>query len=132
MAGNAGFSYTFRANESIGAYLCVAANASSTSQFLCELADTSTSVPLGIIQDAVSTDGAANVSILGVCRAQCGASVSSGARITWQTATGKIVEGAFNTTTGYSPHNLGVALQAGSTDAVIKVLLNPNYIVASS
>lgn len=119
---------SFRANESIGAFLCVAVNASTSAQEIrMELADTSTSMPLGIIQDAVSTNGSAEVVQLGVARGQCGASVSAGAILTWQTATGKVIEIANNTTTSMD-RSIGIALHQGSTDSVIKVMVNPDYI----
>lgn len=121
---------SFRANESIGAYLVVAVNASTTTQELrCELADTSSSMPLGIIQDSVSTDGSANIITSGVARGQCSASISAGALLTWATGTGKLVEVANNTTSATNiARTIGIALHAGSTDAVILVHVNPTYI----
>ena len=115
---------SFRAAESIGANLVVAVNATGENQ--CQLADTSTSMPLGVIQDAVSTNGAANVVIFGVTRAQAGASVSSGAQLTWQTATGKVIEVTNNTTTAID-RVIGIAIQSGSTNSTIKILVNPSY-----
>jgi len=119
---------SFRANESIGAFLVVAMNLSSTAQeFRVELADTSTSLIVGVIQDDVSTDGSAEVVTFGMARAQCGASVSIGL-LAWQTATGKVVNFAIaGTTTG---RLIGTALQAGSTDSVIKILVNPQLGIA--
>jgi len=122
-----GFVTTLRANQSITAFVAVAINASSTTEFLCEIADTSTSHYIGIAQDDRSTDGAVAVSILGLARARCGASISAGSIITWATGTGQIVAGAFDTTTSYLPHPIGRALQAGSTDSVIKVFLSPMF-----
>lgn len=119
---------SFRANESIGAYVVVAINGSSTAaEFRCELADTSTSIGIGVIQDNVSTDGSANVVSGGLSRAQCGASVSAGASLTWQTATGKVIEHNPATTTTIDRF-IGVSLSPGSTDSVIMILVNPSYL----
>lgn len=118
---------SFRANESIGAFLVVALNPSTTAEeFRIELADTSTSAIIGVIQDNVSTDGSAEVVTFGMARAQCGASVSIGL-ISWQTATGKIINIALSGTT-ITTRLIGTALQPGSTDSVIKIIVNPQLI----
>lgn len=119
---------SLKANESISAYRVVAVNASTTvSDIRCELADTSTSMPLGIIQDNVSTDGSACVVMGGVARAQCGASVSSGALLTWQADTGKVIEAAASSAT-ITTRLIGISLHAGSTDSVILVNVAPQYV----
>lgn len=118
---------SFVANESIGAYLVVAVPATSTSNAIrCELADTSTSMPLGIIQDAVSTEGSANVVTMGVARATAGASVSAGALLTWNTS-GQVIETAATAST-ITARAIGLALQAGSANQVILVMVSPQYI----
>lgn len=118
---------SFVANESIGAYLVVAVPATSTSQAIrCELADTSTSMPLGIIQDNVSTEGSANVVTSGVARATAGASVSAGSVLTWNTS-GQVIEAAASSAT-ITARVIGIALQNGSANQIILVNVAPQYI----
>lgn len=118
---------SFIANENIGAFLVVAVPATSTSIGIrCELADTSTAIPLGIIQDSVSAEGAADVRTSGVGRAICGASVSSGAILTWDTA-GKVVETGATSAT-ITARCIGIALTPGSANSVIYVQIAPQYV----
>lgn len=116
---------SFKANESISAYTVVALNASSNGDnLLVELADTNTSIAVGIIQDDVSTNGSADIVTIGQARGMCGASVTVGL-VTWQTATGKVINTTNNTYTTVAPV-IGTALEAGSTNAVIKIIVNPS------
>lgn len=118
---------SFVANESIGAYLVVAVPATSTSNAIrCELADTSTSMPIGVIQDNVSTDGSANVVTMGVARAMAGASVSAGSLLTWDTA-GKVIETAATSAT-ITTRAIGLALQNGSSGQIILINVIPQLI----
>ena len=88
------------ANESIPAYTVVAINASATADgHRCELADTSTSVIIGIAQDDYSTNDSADIIVGGISRAKCSASVSAGSVLAFATATGEVVEVANNTAT---------------------------------
>lgn len=120
---------SFRANESVGAFLVVAFNPSSTAdKFRCELADTSTSLQIGISQHAASTDGAIDIISVGFTRAQCGASVSAGAILTWQTATGKVIEAGTQNTATAIIRTVGISLKAGSTDSVIQIFALPTYV----
>lgn len=120
--------HSFIAIESIGAYRVVAVNANSVNYSIqMELADTSTSVAVGIIQDDVSTNGTADVATAGLARAICGASVSAGAILTWQTATGRVIEVANNTTTAYSK-TIGIALYPGDTNSIIQVDVNKTLV----
>lgn len=118
---------SFVANESIGTYLVVATPATSTSDAIrMELADTSTSMPLGVIQDNVSTDGSAEVVTAGVARAIAGASVSAGALLTWNTS-GQVIEAAASSAT-ITARLIGQALHNGSANQVIKILVRPQII----
>lgn len=113
---------SWRANESVGSFLVVAFNASSTAdKFRCEIADTTTSRALGISQYAASTDGSVEIANAGLSRAQCGASVSAGSYLTWQNGTGKVVEAGLMDTITAIVRTIGIALQSGSTDSVIRV-----------
>jgi len=117
---------SFRANESIPAYVIVAANASGTlSDLRCEIADTSTSVPVGIIQDAVSTDGSADVRTDGVARLLLATTTAVGDRLMWQTATGQGMPVAAGTIT---VSFFAVALAAGTNGSIIPVQIRPNLL----
>lgn len=116
-----------RANESIPAYVVVASNASTTfSDIRVEVADTSTSIPLGVIQDAASTDGAADVRTMGVGRLLLATTTAAGDLLTWQTGTGQgMPVVAANSITA---RLIGVALVPGTNGSIIPVLINPQYI----
>jgi len=121
-------SRSFRSNESVAAFRVVSVGTLSTAQStLIELAETSTAIGIGIIQDAVSSAGAANVITLGESRASCGASVSAGSILTWQTATGQVIE-AIASASSVTARLIGQALFAGSTNSVIKIIVNPQLI----
>ena len=99
-----------------------------------DLAETSTALGFGISADSVSNTGQAIPVILnGIAKAECGASVSAGSLLTWQTATGMVVESAVNgftmSTTGLYAKTIGIALEKGvGTNAVISILVQPNFI----
>jgi hypothetical protein len=118
---------SFRANESIPAFVTVAVNASSTTDNLrCEVADTSASLPVGIIQDNVSTDGSANVVTTGLARMLVATTTAAGNLLTWQTATGQgmpIVD-----TSTITARLIAIALAPGTNGSIIPVLVNPQYI----
>lgn len=122
---------TFKAfAASIAAYRIVAAG---TGKNVARLADTSTCFLIGVSANDISATGQAlSVVLNGTAKCMCGASVSSGALLSFQTDTGKCIEAlasAYNhTTTTIIPRTIGVALQAGSTNSVIEILVNPNNV----
>lgn len=76
------------------------------------------------LDDASQTGQAIDVQATTV-KLSCGASVSAGAIVGPQTATGQIVERANPaTTTTQFEKSIGIALEAGSTNSVIQVLLS--------
>lgn len=92
---------------------------------------TATSLTLGVAQDdASATNDAVGVRIYGTSKATCGESISSGSLLTVQTDTGKILNGTktYNTGTTAIPRTVGISLQAGSTNAVIEIVLFPDNI----
>lgn len=117
---------SYRATQSIGVHL-VAAIAATTTSFEVELADTSTSQPVGITQDVSSTNSSVNITSFGRSKAVAGASVSAGSILGWQTATGKVVAITNNTSTSLIP-SIGKALQSGSSDSTIDILVLPGLI----
>lgn len=118
---------SLRANESISAFVAVAVNASSTVNDLrCELADTSTSIVIGIIQDNVSTDGSADVRTSGVGRALLATTTVAGDLMTWQTATGQLMP--VIPTGTITARLIAIALCAGTNGSIIPVLVAPQTI----
>ena len=89
--------------------------------------DTSTAQIIGVTLDDSTggSDSSVAIVIAGTAKVACGASVSTGALVCAQTATGLLIEtGAIPTTaTSTFPKMLGIALQSGSTNSVIEVLL---------
>lgn len=118
---------SMKAAATLAAYTVVGISAANT----VALRDTSTSMIFGVTTDD-SMDGTGSsvaVCIAGTAKVLCGASVSAGSVVTVQTATGYAIEAAaVNTTTSAIPKLLGIALQAGSTNAVIEVALQINNI----
>lgn len=125
MSETGAFKQSFRASQSIGAFL-VAAVSATTTAFNCELADTATSAPVGITQDAVSTGGSVQVVTLGRTLGICAASISAGALLSWETATGELVAVTNNTSTTLNK-TIGIALQSGSSASAIEIFVNPYY-----
>ncbi len=126
MADRGAIINSYRATQSIGAFLVVAV-AATTTAFNVELADTATSAQVGISQDSASTNGAISILELGRGKAICGASVSAGAILSWQTATGKVVAVTNNTFTTFNPV-IGRALESGTLDSRINILVNPGLL----
>lgn len=92
---------------------------------------TATSLILGVSQeDASSTGQAWRIKKEGTTKITCGESISAGALVIPQTDTGKAMSGTklLNTTTTVIPRSGGIALKAGSTNAVIEVALAINNI----
>ena len=122
---------SFKGNDSLSAYRIVRPTGTPNQ---VALYDTTTSLILGVTtQDCVKSDAAAAVAINGTCRVICAASVSCGALLKPEAATtsGFAVESAnsySNTAASLQPKTLGIALNAGSTNTVIEVLLMINNI----
>lgn len=118
---------SFRANESIPAYVVVAVNVSSTSRDLrVEIADTSLSFGIGIIQDVVSPEGSADVRTSGVARGLLATNTAAGNLLTWQTATGQLMVVAESATV--TVQAIARALCDGSTGSIIPVLISQQWI----
>jgi len=119
---------TLKANSgSSPAYRVVTVSGANTA----DIWKTATSLILGVsMEDASATGEAWKIRIAGTAKVACGASVSAGALVTPMTGTGKITEATktYNTTTTVVPRSLGIALEAGSTNSVIEVLIMPNNI----
>lgn len=90
---------------------------------------TSTSLIFGVsATDTIAASTSVAIVVGGPALVACGASVSAGAVVAVQTATGLIVEALHISTSTSSaiPKLVGVAMQAGSTNAVIEVMLQIN------
>lgn len=94
--------------------------------------DTSTALIMGVTLDTSNNNGGSDSAVAivvgGSAKVICGASVSTGALIAVQTATGYAIEAGSlpNTTSATFPRLLGISLQAGSTNSVIEVMLQIN------
>lgn len=117
---------SFKAGDTLSAQRIVRLSAANT----VDLAVTATSMGFGITSDGADSGAAIQVTILGTAKVACGASVSAGAFVTWQTDTGLAVEATHlnNTAASVIPNAIGLALEAGSTNGVIEVLISPNFI----
>jgi len=114
-----GVKLSYEASDSLPAQRVVAINSDRT----CKLWDTSTSFLAEVNQRLVDSGAAADVILTGTAKVQCFASVSFGALVAPATGgSGKIQAVTVNTSTSF-PQILGVALESGSTDASIEVLL---------
>lgn len=116
---------SFLAGDTISAYQIVALTTVANTVIPWA---TATSVILGVAADSADSGAAANIIIGGTAKVQCGASISMGAIITAQTDTALAIEAinvAPTVTTLVVPFTLGQALQAGSTNSVIEVTVNP-------
>jgi len=117
---------SFMAGASIPSYAVVGMQTDST---VITWAATATML-IGVSRDVASTGGAVSIVIGGTARVLCNASISAGAIVgPTNTNTGAIVErGGTNSSTQDAVKTLGIALENGSTNAVIEVLLQPqNY-----
>lgn len=120
---------SFMASASVPAYGVVAVAAPSGGQQRCQVwATTTTHHIIGVAQDNASTDGVVPVATRhgDICKVICNASVSAGAIVgPTNTLTGAIVERALLTSASTMTifPRLGIALQSGSTNSVIDVLL---------
>ncbi len=118
---------SFRANETIPAFVVVAYNASSTaSDFRCEIADTSASAGFGIIQDIAQPEGTADVRTSGYGRGLLATTTAAGDLMTWQTATGQLMPIAVASTVTVMA--IGRAVCPGTAGSIIPIQIVPNWI----
>lgn len=123
--------YSFKAAATVSAYRIVkpgtAANQVATW-------DTATAVMLGISQQASvgGTGTSVLIAVYGAAKLMAGASISAGAVVTGQTATGlgiaETTNGFIDTTSATVPYNIGIALDAADTNSVFEVLMQPHAI----
>lgn len=123
---------SFMANASLPAYSVVELLTDST--VINWTATTAAGVAgmiVGVTRDVASTNGAVPVVIGGTARAVCNASISAGSIVGPVTATAGFIQAVAmpTTVTGVWPNTLGIALENGSTNAVIEVLLQINNAV---
>jgi hypothetical protein len=118
---------SFMASASVTAFGVVTMAAASAGQRRCTPWITQTAHILGVAQDnatvrynvPVATHNGDIVSVL------CNASVSGGALVGPDTGTGAIIERALAATAAvWAMPRLGIAMESGSTNSVINVLLN--------
>lgn len=119
---SANFGPSFKAVGSIPAYRFVGIDSTSAKGgFVVQVCGTTTINPIGIIQDAVSTNGAGDIAQSGQALVQVSESVTAGNLIgpeATTTARGAVFVG--ETTTAMRAR--WVAVHAGSTNSVIKVV----------
>jgi len=119
--------WPFFASGSVGAYRCVTPATSVGGQRRVALWTTNTMHVTGVAQDNASdTFGVPVATQAGeIVSCVCDLSVSVGALVGPGTTTGGIVERALgNTAAVWSVPRIGIALESGSTNSVINVLLN--------
>lgn len=120
---------SFAANQSVAAYTVVTRSATTT--MAVNTWNTLSANILGVAADNVSTNNSLPVIISGSAKCICSASVSAGSivgPVTTASFIGYIAERTqpFTVTSAYKI--LGVALEAGSTNSVIEVLLQPSQV----
>lgn len=116
-------SESFVASSSIAAYTIVSID--TTTGYVTNLW-TSTSQILGIAQDNASTNDSVPVALDGIAKLICNASIAAGSLVAPVTATGFGVAFASTVTSTALNKTVGLALQSGSTNGTIDVLVNPN------
>jgi hypothetical protein len=86
---------------------------------------------IGVTKDVASAGQGIGVVIGGTARVLCNASISAGAIVGPVSATAGLIQAVTlpTTVTGVWPNTLGIALESGSTNAVIDVLLQVNNAV---
>jgi hypothetical protein len=125
---------TFQASGSVGAYRVVSPATAALGQRRCQLWTTNTMHIIGVSQENASTNGSVPVSTRtgDIIRCICDLSVSVGALVGPGTTTGGIVERALAATAAvWAVPRLGIALESGSTNSVINVLLNTENVRTS-
>lgn len=111
---------SIEASDSIPAHRVVVLSGNRT----CGMFATSTSQILGVNESLVDSGAAASIIVSGTAKVQCNASIAAGDLVRAVTdGSGKIAAVTVNTATSF-PAILGVALQNGSTDASIEVLIS--------
>lgn len=113
------------ADLSVPAYRIVGVDANGKA----DIPNTTTTALLGVTNnDASATNQAVGVIISGTAKCKCGASVGAGEVVGCQTSTGKCIEitDVAVTTTTAVPKAIGISLQAGSTNSVIEITVQPN------
>ena len=122
---------SFFASGSVGAYRCVAPATSVGGQRRVQLWTTNTMHVLGIAQDnATDTFGVPVATHSGdIVPCVCDLSVSVGALVGPGTTTGGIVERVLGATAAvWAVPRIGIALESGSTNSVINVLVRVDNI----
>ena len=112
------------ASGSVPAFRIASVNSSGQ----CAIAVSTTSVQIGVTNnDASSTGEAVGIIINGTGKVACGASVAAGVVVGMQTDTGKVIDvlDTADTTTTAVPRAIGVSLQAGSTNSIIEITIQP-------
>lgn len=116
------------ADESVPANRILTLSAGQT----VDIPNTTTAMIIGVSCNDISATGqAVGVARNGTAKIQCGASVSAGALLTYQTSTGKCIEASANinaTTTTAIEKTIGIAMEAGDTNSLIEVALDINNV----
>lgn len=120
---------SFVVNLSTPAFTIVAIQATSTSQVTNVW--TSTLNIVGVTLDNASTGDSIPVAIGGTAKVICNASIAAGSLVAPLTATGFGVALAATFTSTALYKHVGVALNNGSTNSVIEVLINPNNVAGA-
>lgn len=120
---------SFAVNSSVPAFTIVAIQATSTSQVTNVW--TSTLNIVGVALDNASAGDSVPVAIGGTARVICNVSISAGDLVAPVTSTGFGVGLAATFTSTALFKHLGVALDNGSTNSVIEVLINPNNVAGA-
>lgn len=116
-----GVRLSMEAADSIPAHRVVVLNADRN----CALYQTSTSRAIGVSERLVDSGAACSIIVSGTAKAQCLASIAAGALVAAATAgSGKIQAVTVNTVTTFAPI-IGIALESGSSDASIEILVQP-------
>ena len=124
--------HSFRANASVPAYTVV--EVLTTGTVINWTATTAAGVAgniVGVSMDTADTNESLAVVIGGTARVVCNASISAGSIVGPVSATAGFIQALAmpTTVTAVWPNTLGIALQNGSTNAVIEVLLQINNAV---
>ena len=124
--------HSFRANASVPAYTVV--EVLTTGTVINWTATTAAGVAgniVGVSMDTADTNESLAVVIGGTARVVCNASISAGSIVGPVSATAGFIQALAmpTTVTAVWPNTLGIALQNGSTNAAIEVLLQINNAV---
>ena len=89
---------------------------------------TTTAAIVGVTQEAVDSGSAVTVRLLGTTKCIAANSIVSGTILMPQTATGLVLTATTAQITAAARHIVGISLEAGDTNSVIEVLLQPTFI----